>query len=91
MVPTFNRRPFYSRAIKKVSKVVNLHWSNNEACSLSQNVYVDIQSYYNEQLSFSNDMKIIFINYFSEFIHKISIKFRFRKALCFQSDIIFRR
>ena len=35
--------------------------------------------------------KIIFTNYFSEFIHKVAIKFRFRKALqkkCFRSDII---
>ena len=37
--------------------------------------------------------KIIFTNYFSEFIHRVPIKFWFWKALqknCFQSDIIFR-
>ena len=37
--------------------------------------------------------KIIFTNYFSEFIHQVPIKFRFSKALqkkCFQSGIIFR-
>ena len=37
--------------------------------------------------------KIIFTDYFSEFIHQVAIKFRYWKALqkkCFQSDIILR-
>ena len=32
--------PSYRRAIKEVSKVVNLDWVNNQACSLSLNIYV---------------------------------------------------
>ena len=31
--------PTYRRAIKEVSKAVNLDWINNQGCSLSQNIY----------------------------------------------------
>ena len=30
----------YRHAIKEVSKFVNLDWIHNQACSLSQNIYV---------------------------------------------------
>ena len=51
-------------------------------------------SFYNEQLSFLKGKENYFYQlFFSEFIHQVAIKFRFRKALqkkCFQADIIFR-
>ena len=82
-----------SRAIKKVSKAVNLDWINNQACRLSQNIYVITNllipsNYLSEMIR-----KIIFTTYFSEFVHQVAIKFRFWKVLqkkCFQSDILFR-
>ena len=33
-------QPTYRRAFKEVRKAVNLDWINNQACSLSQNIYV---------------------------------------------------
>ena len=41
------------RAVKEVSKVVDLDWIDNQACSLSQNIYV-ITIFYNERF-FLND------------------------------------
>ena len=38
MVPSFSLRP--DRAIKEVSNAVNIDWINNQACCLSQNIYV---------------------------------------------------
>ena len=38
MVPSFSLRP--DRAIKEVSNAVNIDWNNNQACRLSQNIYV---------------------------------------------------
>ena len=34
-----SKAPTYRRAIKVVSKAVNLDWINNQACRLSQNIY----------------------------------------------------
>ena len=76
----FSLSPDYLRVIKAVSKAVNLDWINNQACSLSQNIYVITHLFYNEQLSFWNDEENHFTDYFSEFIHQVAIKFRFRKA-----------
>ena len=36
MVPSFCLSPAYRRAIKEVSKAVNLDWINNQACRLSK-------------------------------------------------------
>ena len=91
MVPSFSLT--YRRAIKEVSKAVNLDWSNNQACRLSQNIYVMANLFITNNYLFEMIRKINFTNYFSEFIHQMVIKFRFWKALqkkCFQSDIIFR-
>ena len=40
--------PTCRRAIKEVSKAVNLDWINNQACSLSQKIYVITNFFYNE-------------------------------------------
>ena len=40
MVPSFSLRPDLPSCKKEVSKAVNLDWINNQACSLSQNIYV---------------------------------------------------
>ena len=85
--------PTYRHAIKEVSKAVNLDWINNQTCSLSQNIYVITNLFITNNYVFEMKRKIIFTNYFSEFIHQVPIKFRFWKAMqkkCFQSDIIFR-
>ena len=75
------RGPTYRRAIKDVSKVVNLDWIKNQACSLAQNIYVITYLFITNNYLFEMIRKIIFTNYFSEFIHQVAIKFRFRKAL----------
>ena len=74
---------------KEVSKAVNLDWINNQACRVFQNIYVITNLFITNMIR-----NIIFTNYFSEFIHQVSIKSRFWKALqkkCFQSDIIFKQ
>ena len=89
MVPSFS--PTYRRAIKELNKVVNLVWISNTACSLSQNIYVIINLFITNNYLDEMMRKIIFTNYFSEFIYQVAIKFR--KTLqkkCFKSDIIFR-
>ena len=81
----------YRRAIKEVSKPVNLDWINNQVCNLSQNIYVIANIFITNNFLFEMIRNIIFTNYFSEFIHQVAIKFRFWKALlkkCFQPDII---
>ena len=93
MVPSFSLRSDLPRAIKEVSKVVNLDWINNQVCSLSQNIYVITNLFITNNYLLELIRKIIFTNYFSEFIHQVAIKFRFRKTLqnkCFESDITFR-
>ena len=40
MEPHSVRSPTYRRAIKELSKAVHLDWINNQACRLSQNIYV---------------------------------------------------
>ena len=83
--------PTHCRAIKEVSKSVNLDWINNQACRLSQNIYVTTNLFITNNYLFEMTRQIIFTNYFSEFIHQVAIKFTFWKTLqkeCFQSDII---
>ena len=65
--------------VKEVGKVVNLDWINNQACSLSLNICYN-KYFYNEQLSSSNDKENHIYQYFSEFVHQVAIKFRFRKT-----------
>ena len=81
MVPSFSLSRTYRRAIKEVSKVVNLDWMNNQACSLSQNIYVITNIFITNNYLLEMIRKIISTNYFSEFIHQVAIKFRFRKTL----------
>ena len=50
-------------------------------CSLLQNIYVIANLFITNSYLLEMIRKIIFINYFSEFIHKFAIKFRFRKTL----------
>ena len=59
----------------------NLDWINNQACSLSQNIYVITNVFITNNYLLEMIRKIIFTNYFSEFRHQVAIKFRFRKAL----------
>ena len=77
MVPSFSLMPDIRRAIKEVSKVVNLDWINNQARSLSQNIYVITNLFITNNYLLEMIRKIIFTNYFSEFIHQVVIKFRF--------------
>ena len=75
--------PTYRRATKEVSKVVNLDWINNQACSLSQNNQACrlsqniFQSFYNEQLSSWNDKENhiyqLFFWIFTPSRHKIQV------------------
>ena len=64
-------------AIKEVSKAINLDWINNQACRLSQNIYVITNLFITNNYLFEMIRTIIFTNYFSEFIHQVPIKFRF--------------
>ena len=64
-----------------VSKVVNLDWNNNQAYSLSQNIYVITKSFITSKYLLEMIRKIIVTNYFSGFIRQSAIKFRFRKTL----------
>ena len=73
MVPSFS--PTYRRAIKEVSKAVNLDWINNQACRLSQNINVITNLFITNNYVFEMIRKIIFTIYFSEFIHQVAIKF----------------
>ena len=77
--------PTYRRAIKEVCKVVNLDWNNNQVCSLLKNIYVITNLFITNNYPLEMIRKIIVINYFSEFIHQIAIKFRLLKTLqkCF--------
>ena len=66
---------------------------NSQACRLSKNIYVITNLIIMNNWLVEMMRKIMFANYFPEFIHQVAIKFRFWKALqkkCFQSDIIFR-
>ena len=47
--------PTYRRAIKEVSKVVNLGWINNQASRLSQNIYVITNLFITNNYLFLND------------------------------------
>ena len=60
----------------RLLKAVNLDWINNQAYSLSQNVYVITNLLITNNYLFEMIRKIIFTNYFSEFIHQVPIKFR---------------
>ena len=66
MVPSFSLKTDLRRAIKEVSKAVNLDWSNNQACHLSQNIYVKTNLFITNNYLFKMVRKIIFTNYFSE-------------------------
>ena len=81
MVPSFSPKPTYRRAIKEVSKAVNLYWINNQACRLSQNIYVITNLFITNNYLFEMIRKIIFTNYFSEFIHQVPIKIQVLKGL----------
>ena len=73
MVPSFNLRPDLPRAIKEVSKAANLDWNYNQACSLSQSIYIITNLFITKNYRFEMIRKIIFTNYFSEFIHQIKV------------------
>ena len=77
MVPSFSLKSDLRRAIKEVSKALNLDWINNQACRLSHNIYVITNLFITNNYLFEMIRKIIFTNYFSEFIHQVAIKFRF--------------
>ena len=62
MIPSFS--PTYRRAIKVVSKAVNLDWINNQACRLSQNIYVITNLFITNNYLFEMKRKIIFTDYF---------------------------
>ena len=47
------------RAIKEVSKAVNLDWINNQACRLSQNIYVITSLFITNNYLFEMIRKII--------------------------------
>ena len=81
MVPSFSLRPDLLSSNQRVSEVVNLDWINNQACSSSQNIYVITNLFIKNNYLLEMIRKIIFTNYFSEFIHQVAIKFRFRKSL----------
>ena len=65
--------PTYRRAIRKVIKAVYLDWINNQACHQSQNIYVITNIFITNNYLFEMTRKIIFTNYFSEFIHQVAI------------------
>ena len=76
MIPSFSLKPDVRRAVKVVSKAVNLDWINNQACSVSQNIYVITSLFITDNYLFEMIRKLIFTNYFSEFIqccHKIQV------------------
>ena len=81
MVPSFSLSPTYRRAIKEVRKVVNLNWIKNQACSLSQNIYVITNPFITKNYLLEMIRKIIFSNYISEFIHQVAINFQVQKDL----------
>ena len=64
-------------AIKEVSKAANLDWIDNQACRLSHNIFVITNLFITNNYLFEMIRKIIFTDYFSEFIHQVAIKFRF--------------
>ena len=74
--------PTYRRAIKEGSKVANRDWVDHQACSLLQYINVIIANliimgnYFNELR-----WKFISINNLLQFIHQVTIEFRFRKSL----------
>ena len=51
--------PTYRRAIKEVSKAVNLDWINNQACRLSQNIYLITNLFITNNYLFEMIRKII--------------------------------
>ena len=53
--------------------MVNLDWINNQACSLSQNIYVITKLFITKNYLLEMIRKIIFTNYVSEFIHQVAI------------------
>ena len=82
--------PTYRRAIKEVSKAVNADWNKNQVCRKTS---VITSVFITHNYLFEMIRNIIFTSYFSEFMHQVTIKLRFRKTLqkkCFQADIIFR-
>ena len=65
----------------------------DKTCRLSHNIYVITNLFITNNYLFKMIRKIIFTNYFSEFIHQVAINSGSERPLlkkCFQSDIIFR-
>ena len=85
--------PTHRRAIKEESKVANSNWVDHLACSLLQNINVKANLFI-----MGNDFnklrwKIIRVNNILQFIHQVTIEFRFRKSLVqerFKSSLEFR-
>ena len=75
-LPSTIAPPDHPRAIKEISKAVNLDWINNQACRLSHNINVITNLFMTNNYHFEMIRKIIFTDYFSEFIHLVAIKFR---------------
>ena len=74
MVPSFSLRPTYRRASKEDSKAVNLARINNQACSLSQYIYVITTLFILNNYILTRIREIIFTNYFYEFIHQVQVQ-----------------
>ena len=72
MVPHSVRGPTYRRAIKEVSKAVNFDRINNQAHSLSQNIYVITNIFIMNNYLLEMIRKIIFTNYFIFLVTRIS-------------------
>ena len=80
-------------AIKEESKVYNRDWVDHQACSLLQ--YINVIANLFIMGNYFNELrwKIIRANNLLQFIHQITIEFRFRKSLAqerFKSNLEFR-
>ena len=92
MVSSFGLRPDLPSCNGRGKQVVNLDSINNQASSLSQNIYFITNLLITNNYSFEMIRKTIFTNYVSVFTDQVAIKYRFIEVLqkkCFQSDIIF--
>ena len=63
------------------TKAVNLDWINNQACSLSHYIYAITNLLITNNYLLEMIRKIIFMNYFSEFIHQVVDKIQVQRDL----------
>ena len=79
--------PTHRRAIKEESKVANRDWVDHQACSLLQ--YINVKANIFIMGDYFNELrwKIIRAKNLLQFIHQVTIEFRFRKSFEVQLGI----